>query len=200
MTKETEENELLLPWLVNGTLSAEEKDRVESWLAANEDGEALRDFEATVRKQVRAEQVGSPGAFGLRRLQKAIAEDRRAEASTTPVQSANDNRWWKPAIAAAAMIILVQGGVILDQFSKPAEYQPLGVEQPAGVTLQVEFEPGATQQQISDLLRSLGISIVDGPAASGLYRLRLDDSATRADSAVRSLQNATGIVRYAEAE
>ncbi len=196
---EHRDNEELLPWLVNGTLEGEEKARVEAWLAENEEYAALRDFDAAVRDQVQTETAGSPGAFGLRRLQKAIAAEKRAAEPAMPTRAANDSRWWKPAIAAAALVIVVQGGVIFDMFRDQDTYQPLGVATD-GITLQVEFEPGATQQQISELLRAIDASIIDGPAASGLYRLQLDPEQSAADEALAALREAGGVVRYAEAE
>ena len=199
MNNDRSEDELL-PWLVNGTLTGDEKARVEAWLAANQDSETLRGFDEAVREHVKAEQVGSPGAFGLRRLQKAIARERESATPLTAGPAANDNRWWKPAIAAAALVILVQGGVILDQFNDRGDYQPLGVEQQTGKIVQVEFNPDASNQEVSDLLRSLDLQIIDGPAASGLYRLRIGGSVTTPDETLDRLRQAEGVVRFAEVE
>ncbi len=193
MNKEIDDNEQLLPWLVNGTLEGDEKTRVEAWLESQEDGDELRAFDEALREQVRSEQVGSPGAFGLRRLQKEIQSERRLQ------KPANDNRWWRPAIAAAALVIVVQGGVIFDQFRDQGEYTPLGVEQ-TGIVLQVEFAPDATQQQISELLQGIDAEIVGGPAASGLYRLQLVEEDANADEAMAALRSAAEIVRYAGTE
>lgn len=192
MNKDIDDNELLLPWLVNDTLDGDERARVEAWLGQQEDGDALRAFDEALRQQVRSEQAGSPGAFGLRRLQREIRADRK------PDRAANDNRWWRPAIAAAALVILVQGGVLFDQFRDRETYTPLGAGQD-GIVLQVEFAPDATQREIGALLRSIGAEIISGPAASGLYRLRLGEDAG-ADEAVSALREASDVVRYAETE
>ena len=43
----------------------------------------------------------------------------------------------------------------------------------AGTYVMAVFNPSATAQQIQTSLQSLGITIADGPAPGGLFRLRL---------------------------
>ena len=81
MKKKDPDIEMLLPWKVNGSLSDSEKVLVDNYLEEHPELEREVAFYRAMRNQVRAEQYGSPGAFGLRRLQNAMAEER------TPVSS-----------------------------------------------------------------------------------------------------------------
>jgi hypothetical protein len=72
----------------------------------------------------------------------------------------------------------------------------------AGLTapvLQVTFEPGATEQEIRDVLQSAGASIADGPTALGVYNLRLVDAGTTTvDEALATLRARADVVTFAE--
>ena len=203
MNDRFDEEELLLPWLVNDTLSPQERERVERYLQNRPDKQSDKAFLEALRKGVQQEQVGSPGVFGLKRLQNAIQAESNQNANIDSHQvAANDTRWWKASIAAAALVILVQGGVLINMFqSQDTSYQPLSTQSAETLSLQVEFQSDITLSQIADFLMASGARISDGPSALGLYRIELDlDPSDQAavTAVLEKFENATDIVKYVQ--
>jgi len=160
----------LLPWLANGTLEGEERERVRRHVAACARCRAELEFLETLRRGVKACWTGEePGELGWARVRASI----RRETEFRPRRSRTflDLRWMA---AAAAVLVVVQTGVIayltLGPGAGPALYQPLGAEQQRPV-LQVRFRPDASEARIRALLRETGVEIVAGPSALGIYSL-----------------------------
>lgn len=203
MTDKHNEEEELLPWLANETLESEEREQVERYVSENSDGREELAFLQGLRRGVKQEEVASPGAFGLRRLQSAIRVEQSAGtgAAGLPV-AANDNRWWKMSLAAAVMVAIVQGGVLLNMNrSTDDRIRPLSTEQDAGLILQIEFQPAATESEIRGVLNAVNARIVDGPSALGLYRIQVeqdDQQAADIDAVLDRLRVSAEVVKYVE--
>ncbi|MGH8747072.1 MAG: hypothetical protein ACREUK_11355, partial [Burkholderiales bacterium] len=80
--------------------------------------------------------------------------------------------------------------------------EPLGERAPAGVVLQLRFDPAASEARIRALLREHDAVVIDGPSALGVYRVRLrglqaGDPAT-ASKALADFRAAHGVVVQAE--
>jgi len=182
--------DLLLPWFVNDSLTPEEQSQVNVQLHADADLVKEAEFLNNLRGSVRSRTTATPGEFGWRRLQRDI---RREQKSSPTV-----NKWWLPALAAAALVILVQGGVLLNMLSGPATYEPAGVQTP-GTVLQVRFQDNATAAQIAQLLKDIDGSVIEGPSAVGLFRIRLTEKAD-ADKVVSKIKQSPNVVEYVAAE
>lgn len=201
MAIDSDQNELLLPWLANETLDQSEREQVEQYLADHPEQQDELAFLKSLRAGVKQEQPGSPGAFGLRRLQREI---RAGKSGTAPLVStqpaANDSRWWKMSLAAAVMVAIVQGGLLLNlDRSQDDRIRPLSSAQTPQAVIQIEFHPTATEQRIRELLAAASVRIVDGPSALGLYRLGIaqdDDGNPDLDSVLQELRAADEIVKY----
>ncbi|MCR4345582.1 MAG: zf-HC2 domain-containing protein [Sulfuricaulis sp.] len=170
-TRSEHPNELL-PWYVNGTLTGQEQREVMNHLETCERCRQEIAWLQKIRAQIKADESGAPGEFGLNRLMRDI---RREQAVPARKRS-----WWQPALAAAAVIIVVQGAVLMNLLSQPEPIVPLGGPAAEGVVLQVRFHPEASEAQIRALLQQVRGNIVGGPGALGVYRLRLDDMAGEA--------------------
>lgn len=185
----------LLPWHANGTLAGEERAAVEAHLAhcgrCRQELEFLRALRDGIQRQG-AE--ASPGELGLKRLRRDLDA---AAPEATP-----ERPWWRPALATAALVIIVQGVLLLNlwQTDTAPGITPLG--EAGGSLLQVRFDPQAREAQIRALLREVGAVIVDGPSAVGLYRLRLPDAKNDADrqAALERLQRADEVIDHVAAE
>ena len=108
----------------------------------------------------------SPGAFGLARLQRAIA-----------AEAAPARRYWRPAAAAALAATVATLGLFVLK-SGPDAGQDRYTQASGEVSkrlLTVTFRPDATESAISDLLLTNNLVIVDGPSALGLYRVQFDE-------------------------
>jgi anti-sigma factor RsiW len=154
--------DVLLPWLVNGTLDGEERELVERHLARCErcrrEVEWLRELQAAC--------VAAPAAQKLReRLTRvpANARWRRRWQSMQP--------WTRAVMAAQLAAILVLGAfVAIPQADAP--YRTLGAsESPAraGASLVVVFDPAITEAELRGTLRAVGARIVDGPTQANAY-------------------------------
>lgn len=191
----------LLPFRANGTLEGADLAAVDAALA--EDAELRADLAAltAIRDTMQAEEVASPGDFGLARLMRDVDAETRVSA---PV-AANDNvvplsrlRIWQ---VAAAVVLAVGIGFNLPQVGPGSAPMERAESEPAGFTLAsggaeadftVAFAPDATEADMRALLLAAGLEIVSGPSALGIYGLGLIDADT-SDAAFAAL-SASGIV------
>ncbi|MBS7698811.1 MULTISPECIES: hypothetical protein [unclassified Chelatococcus] len=209
--------EALLPWYAAGTLDAAETAAVEKALA-NDAG--LRAQLALIREDQSetihaAESITAPSTRMAGKLFAAI------DAEPTPAvvrRPAGKGSWleqlgiWigaltprKLAFAAlsAAALVALQAGIVaalMAARTPGASYEVAsgpGSTAAVGSSVLVAFEPTARLDQITALLGELNASIVEGPRAGGLFRVRFADGGNSAAMASRlaRLNNAKGIVR-----
>jgi anti-sigma factor RsiW len=190
----------LIPWYLNGTLSPEEHARVEAYL--EQGGEAAK-AELELQRQIQSQasewhEGSTPGEFGWKRLQRDLQRD--TEKKKDPKRGSN---WLRPAMAAAIAVIVIQG-VLLNSLWSPDQtdgLQPLSGTVAETSALQVMFQPEATALQIRKLLQEIGAVVVDGPSASGIYRLSLaDDSMVNRKLAIQKLHAAKGVIEHVAEE
>ncbi len=178
--------EELLPFYVNGTLSEQELDLVEKRIKQNPDFQSEVLYLTRLRDNIHSEAMeNSPGEIGLKRLQKEIAEYSVTDHSdrVTEKNPVNDNRrnlWWKPvALCASIALAALLSFNVVTYFSQDQGYKAAGsqsgIETPV---LQVIFRAEASEGEIRKTLREFNITIIDGPSALGLYRIRLIENVT----------------------
>lgn len=176
VTADRHSAEELLPFYVNGTLDADENRLVADHLSNDpelaEQAEVLRAIRAQMQDEV---PEYSPGAFGLARLMREIEAPAPVSA---PAPVVADRRPAFAALAAVvALVAVVTGSVML----RPDAAAPVYYEQASGdagdAVLTLAFRPDATQADMTDLLLSYGLVVVDGPSALGLYRVQSLDGA-----------------------
>jgi hypothetical protein len=172
----------LLPFYVNGTLSAEERAEVDTLLAEDDDLRWQRDVLKHIREAIKADEAAySPGELGLARLTGAIAPRPR------------HNRLLAASVAAASIAV---GAVLYNAAGdRGPVYEPAGLAGQDGVLL-VAFRPGAPYGQVSDLLLANDMAIIDGPSAIGLYRVRISESRSQEDALI-ALRAASSLVESA---
>lgn len=214
---ERDEVEDLLPWHAAGTLGRRDAERVEEALAR--DPELARRY-ALVREELAAdihlnETLGAPSTRAAERLFAAIeAEGRPARrslnlaarigeffASLTPRQLAYS------AAAAAVAIVLQAGliGAIIIGERGQATYETASTGQApstAGTFALVRFAPQATAAAVTKFLDDNKATIVGGPSAGGLYRLRIAATplpAAERDRIIARMQAASSVVGFVAA-
>jgi len=198
MIREIEE---LLPFYVNGTLEGEELLLVENAVRDNPD---LQE-EVALLKRLQAEMCelpveNSPGELGLRRLQNALSQDRQgarmSTGKTSNVKSISRMSWRAVAIAACVLLI-VQTIALLPQWVTDSGEDNLiaaggsSVIAPYGRILTITFVPDAREENIRQMLLSVGARIVDGPSALGVYKLSV---ATNDATVVKKLKARRNLV------
>jgi anti-sigma factor RsiW len=205
--RESSDIEDLLPWHAAGTLSHRDTQRVEAALA--NDPELARRYELVREELVQTihlnETLGAPSARAMAALFARID----AEPARRPTMSISlgarigeffANRSpralaWS-ALAAALAIVLQAGliaGIMLRQNSAggyETASAPTSISGEGAYAL-IRFQPQANAADIANFLETNKLSIVGGPAAGGLYRLRIaaaELSKTDLDRIVKTLQ------------
>ena len=157
----------LLPWYVNGTLSAAERAAVETGLVASD---VVRDellLWRAVAREVAGERGGAavPGAdLGWRRLSRQIGKAPRTA------------RTWRIAAGILLAALGAQSWFLVQREQAYREQlHQLGAA-PAGVhddewRVQVRFRGKATMADIDHVLSEIEARLIDGPSALGVYEV-----------------------------
>jgi anti-sigma-K factor RskA len=204
---EREEIEALLPWHAAGTLSRRDAQKVERALA--DDAELARSY-ATVQEDL-VETIGlneSLGAPSARAMQKLMA-DIEADTVTAPraAKSFNFGGWLSDKLSsfsprtlawsatAAALAVVLQGGLLAGMFVN--EQQGGSLFKPASVTkvepvqqgtfAVISFAPTATSAEVTKLLETYKLAVVDGPSG-GVYKVRFAVTSLPKDEVAKVLK------------
>lgn len=215
----------LIPWIVNGTVDAQERAAVESHVSGCElcRGElqfqrelydAISDHTGTAAESDEAVEAGWQGLRarlqhdGPAGLEEPLPTEAIDGAATRRIHSAR--RHWGVAWAAVATFeALALGALGMALWSKApspsaagsSAYRTLSaaptVSAPASI--RIVLEPSTTIAQLQALLDHSGLRVVDGPSAEGVWSLAASSAAGQAamDAALKSLR-ADPRVRFAE--
>jgi anti-sigma-K factor RskA len=190
---EREEIEALLPWHAAGTLSRREAQMVEQALAADPDLAAQYE---TVREDlaetiVANESLGAPSARAMQKLMADIEAD--ASTARRVKTSFNLGEWLSDKLSsfsprtlawsasAAALAIVLQAGLLAGMFvserqgGAPFETASFSVKNETvkpGTDALISFAPQATAGEITKLLQTYKMAIVEGPTGE-IYTVRL---------------------------
>ena len=219
--------EALLPWHAAGTLIRRDAERVEQALA--NDNELARQYEM-VREELGEtirlnETLGAPSARAMERLMAAI----EADEATAPKRrvSFNFSGWFAGLMAqlsprtlawsatAAALAIVLQAGLIAGLFIEgdkstkgfeTASYQdpnaPVTRGFNQGTYVLVRFTPEATATDITNFLEAHKATVVEGPRAKGIFRLRIAENSLSKDElaqAIASMQADKKVIAFVAA-
>ncbi len=191
--------EALLSWYVNGTLTEEERAQVTAHLEhCGRCREEVRFLTGLQQGIKRVADTSVDPELGLKRLMREIDAETPARRRTP---------WWQPSLAAAAVVILVQGVLLFNLWQRDDDIgvRLAGEAPPAeAVILQIQFDADAREEEIRALLRALDARFVDGPSAVGLYRIELS-GVTPGDEralarALNTLREQREIVRHVAVE
>jgi anti-sigma factor RsiW len=188
---EREDIEALLPWHAAGTLSRRDAERVEQALA--QDAELARRFELVREEMVETihlnETTGAPSARVAQRLFAAIdAEDGHETRRTfkfdlggwlTGLVEQLSPRTLAWSGVAAAVAIMLQAGLLAGLFlgERGTSYQTASYGEPTaaaqGAYALVRFNPAASAADITRFFDQNKASLVEGPRAGGIYRIKV---------------------------
>jgi hypothetical protein len=174
----------LLPFYVNGTLGAQDRAWIDSYLREHPPAENelrwLRSVQATTREEV----VPVSAEIGLERAMRRI----RAERKVAVPAAAHGLRDWfarlwsppvlKPMLAGAMAVIALQAVVITTMVGEREDTSLTRTAPPAGAAdqgafVKVNFKPDATEADIRMLLIDVQASIASGPGQLGDYYVRV---------------------------
>lgn len=155
---------------VHGVAPDEIASRIEAHMEKDADFRAeitvMRSLKPTLEGQ---EDHNQPGEFGWRRLQAEM--ERESHKNTPP--AVQHLIGWRSAAAVLGIIVLGQTFYIATGTTNPAQYHTASEAVEAHV-LAARFAETATMAQISALIRNQNGQIIDGPSASGFYRLSFE--------------------------
>ena len=215
---EREQIEMLLPWHAVGTLSPDEAQRVEHALAS--DPELARQFDL-VREELGGtihvnETLGAPSARAMDTLFSRIEAEAPRKHHVAAAGLAERFSGWLASLsprslayaAAAAVLALVLQAAVITAIVVPQGERGGYVTASAPATdtgsfAMVQFAPQANAAEIAAFLKANKLSIVDGPNAAGLFKVRVAVTALPKEAlaqAVRRLQQdkAVGFIATVE--
>lgn len=176
---------------IRGEAAPELSQRIE---AAEAEDSALRAELAVLsgmRQAVKTEETGNPpGAFAWRKLE---AEIRRDTGAQDQFRSKGMTTWWKAAAVFLGLAVLGQAAYITSVSigSDDSGFRTASQSQQAHV-MAIGFAAGADIADITRLLRDANAQVIDGPGASGLYRVAFASEEDR--ETARAALEASGLV------
>ena len=211
---EAEEIEAMLPWLVAGTLTRAEAARVTRYLETHPEAAAHVALARDEREAAIAgnEMIGAPSSANLDRLMAAVANSAQARTISVPSPA---SVWEKVAgfigsfspkaigfaAAAAALVLVAQAATIgLLVKGDPGSGYQTASGGPAvaadGVQALVVLQPGVTGGTLTGALMELKATMIDGPKAGGIYRLRIASDKADAASAIAKAKARSDIFSF----
>ena len=192
----------LLPFYVNGSLDSDEKALVEKAIKDDLSLEKEIEFLESLRGEVKAQEFeNSPGELGLKRLQKAIAEEKLKNDPIARARSkvTHEQNWgWRAAAIAACLLLMLQT-VVTFNLGNRGDLTAAGgpqIVQTQGHLVDVTFAPDAQEKNIRNLLLAIDASIVDGPSALGVYKLSIPRDVETAVKKLKAHKNLIESVGY----
>ncbi|MEM7640351.1 MAG: hypothetical protein AAF269_14955 [Pseudomonadota bacterium] len=127
--------------------------------------------------------------FGWKRLSNAIS------AEQVPVAANDNSHIWKYAAAALAIVAALQTAVLIQPSTQaPAEtYVTASATDANTPAVNVVFQPSATAEALTRVLKEVNGEIIAGPSAIGLYTVAFETETTR-DDALAALEAETDLV------
>lgn len=179
----------LLPFYVNGTLGADDRLWIESYLREHPLAADELSWLRSVQQVTQDDMVPVAADVGLERAMQRIRAERPAAAATPAAESFGERarRWLQrlaapavlgPALAAALAVVALQTVVITTMVGEPGDTAPTR-DPPAspvaeqGPYVKVNFRPDATEADIRMLLLDVQANIAAGPGQLGDYYVRI---------------------------
>ncbi|AMO22652.1 hypothetical protein GCM10027034_30950 [Ramlibacter solisilvae] len=169
--------EELLPWYVNGSLEAEDRAFVETYLEQHPESRSELEWYRSLQQRVQENAPAVPATIGLARTMRLIQGDRPTLGER--IGAFFGNLGLRPSYAIAALaIVAVQGGVIVNLLGDVREnadeiraLRAVRVEE--GPMLKVNFTPEAKETDIRMLMVQVRGELAGGPGQLGDYYLRV---------------------------
>lgn len=191
---EREEIEALLPWYAAGTLSRRDAQKVEHALEGDPD---LANQYMTVQEDLvetigANESLGAPSARAMQRLMADIEID--ASTARRARTSFNFGGWLSEKLtsfsprtlawsaSAAALAVVLQAGLLAGMFVnerqggnfETASYRSVTLSEVApGTYAMISFAPQASIADVTKLLESYKMALVEGPSGGGVYTVKV---------------------------
>ena len=165
----------LLPWYVNGSLDADDRAWVDSYLVEHPDARAELAWYESLQTRIHETVPAVPATIGLARAMNLIRGDRPtvSERITAVLTMFN----LRPAMALGLLaIVVVQGAVIANMLKQEEAVEMRATRAKTveeGPLVKVNFAPDAKESDIRLLLVSVQGTLTGGPGQLGDYYVRV---------------------------
>ena len=167
----------LLPWYLNNTLAADERQALQEQLQQSADLQVRLQELQLLRDHLPKQLDDYPAAqLGWTRLQKQLHSEKQL-GTQHPSRNPSQNNWSKLAAIAALLVLSIQvGWFAAMQRDAGDNIQLLGgspvVVPTNSQVLQLQLDPSASWQDVVALVNALNADVVQGPSAAGIIHLR----------------------------
>jgi anti-sigma factor RsiW len=186
------EVQLLLPWLLAGTLEGAELAMVQEHIGSCEQCRA----DLARERKLRAAGNLAPPALdpdqALARLLPRL-EPQAAPAAALPRRppAANDGHWLRALAAAQLGVIAVLALLLAVPGQERAGYRGLGASAPVQGNLVVVFDPATPERELRRIVQASQARVVGGPTVTDAYVLAVPPA--QAGAALRRLRAEPGV-------
>jgi len=177
----------LLPWLVNNSLAEAERDLVHehasSCVVCRRELRELENLRDSISDASAATAIPAPDMRRINaRIDALIEKESRGQLLLANIREFFRSPW-RFAFAAQTAVVAVLAAVLLWPPADEPEFTTLTDPQtlPEGQYVRVVFKPTLPASDLSSLLDTMNLTIVDGPSDRGVYTLRLSATLTTAD-------------------
>ena len=178
----------MLPFYLNGTLSAEDREEFEAALAADPELRIELEREREAARLVRDhggalapssdEEAPERLAALMTKIDAEAGPAEAGEGVVLPFRPRAGGRrfepaaFWRPAFAAAMVVIVIQAGVLIHGMTPNNQYRGMSgspaTSAAPGARLLVRLAPDAKWSEIEALFSAQGLTVVGGPKDSAL--------------------------------
>lgn len=192
----------LLPWLVNNSLPEGERDLLREHAAScvicRRELRELENLRNSISDASAATTVPAPDMRHINaRIDALIEKEGRGRRLLSNVRELFHSPL-RIAVAAQAVLVVVLATLLLLPETDEPKFTTLTNPQtlPDGQYVRVVFEPALPASDMSTLLETMDLTIVDGPSARGVYTLQLSSDLSTTDRAaiVAELSSNDGVV------
>jgi len=177
----------LLPWLVNDSLAEDERDLVHehatSCVICRRELHELENLCNSISNVSAATAIPAPDMRRINaRIDALIANKNRGQILLAKMREFFGSPWRIAFALQSALVILLGTALLWPQTEEPAFTTLTAPESLSeGQYIRVVFEPTLPASDLSTLLDTMNLTIVDGPSDRGVYTLRLSTTRSAAD-------------------
>ncbi len=163
----------LLPWYVNGSLGAQDRDWVERYVAEHPEAQAELDWHRSLSARMHDSAPAVPANIGLAKTMKRIGAERPTLLARLFTFFGTPSL--RPATAFAGLAIIAAQGVFIVNLMNTAQEDAAEMRAPRAMVtddrpmLKLNFAPDAKESEIRHLLISVQGHLAGGPGQLGDY-------------------------------
>lgn len=190
----------LLPWLVNGTLDAQEREVVlehaHACVICRRELSNLHQLQESFSDASNTVLIPEPDMRKINaRIDAHVDRQNWLRTQWSRLREFFDSPWRIGFVAQSAILVLL-ATVLLWPGNETVEFTTLTQADslPDGRYVRVVFTPDLQQSEITNILDMFDLTIVEGPSNRGVYTLGVSDAAEANDGLVQSLQGDPNIL------